>query len=283
MVLDRFAEFDAWMHTVLHERRGETPYEMLCEWRRTYDVPASVPYAVGVRVEEVPTTNGTAAFCLIANNDDDVLVFARTDYDTKLPVVTMYHPTLGERNYTQWRSRALWSARAPVNFMALPTDVWVHFARHLCELGAFHKLVRVAAAPLCRAWANMWRGPRFESMWNDISLAALPRDQTGLPELMRYLHTIELYMRSAKGQGPGLIASLYRKVAGSGIYKSEVVTGSDRWHTSWTIPRFYIEMIYNEHSSDVLVCANKIAILYTSDPLDVFDFMCSPLCIPLIQ
>jgi hypothetical protein len=279
-VLDGFAEFGAWMRVVLRERRGETPYELLCEWRRAYSVPLSAPYVAGgggARIEEVPTTDGTDAFCLIEN--DDVLAFARTDYDTRLPIVTLYHSTLGERDYTRWRSRARWSAREPRDFMTLPADVWMHFARHLRERGdAFHQLVSIAGMPLCRAWVNMWRSPRFEQhLWNDIGMAALPpQDRRNLHSLEWFWGSIKNNMRGAKKLGPKLIASLHRKVAGRPIFKSGINHSLGKFHTR--IPRFYIEVTHGGH---VVVRANGFNVLDTFDPCKVLDFMCSPLCIPL--
>jgi len=166
---DRFVEFGAWVETLMGARRGEAPYELLAEWRRVFCVPRAAPYRC-VRVVDVETTNGTRAFRLEDVRTNEVLVWARTEYDTGAPAVTMYHPELMRVQYAGWRSRTRWAARAlPDNaFMMLTSQAWVHFAQCMFRHNERAFMVELASMPLFRRWRALWYNCRLRELWRSL-------------------------------------------------------------------------------------------------------------------
>jgi hypothetical protein len=159
-VLDTRSSFADWTHEVLRGAHYmDSPAKLLAEWRAAYGEEESRCAPCIQELED------GCAFYLV--NDDSVLLFARTDVDTGLPAVTLYHQTRGPLAYERWRSRALW---APRQLPALPAGFWAHFARVLPPSA----VLRLSRLPLSKAWMGMWTSSVFFTLWRKCICALRP-------------------------------------------------------------------------------------------------------------
>jgi len=151
-VLEQRATYEEWARMVMHDRVGEAPHHLLCEWRRAYDVPAHVPYGTCTVVSH----DGGDGFHLEC--DDCVLMYGRLDASNR-PRVTLYHATDGERKYKAWkRYRHEWPVRnAPIWWEALPKDVHkLIFRAARVASGSFCTTILSYGAPVCKGWVRFW-------------------------------------------------------------------------------------------------------------------------------
>lgn len=167
-VLDHEQTYEEWLRSVLAVRRGEAPYELLCEWRRAYGVPASEPY-VTTRLVQTLLRQDRAGFQLEFATDRcavgwaPVLLYARIDPETRLPRVTLHHET-GTLPYQGWRVRRREAPPLPNALLALPADVWAH----MTGLFSPSQLLALMNAPLCKAWRALWAKKRMQVAWQRV-------------------------------------------------------------------------------------------------------------------
>jgi len=316
-VLDRFSGFEEWARRALGERRGETPYELLCEWRGVYGVDAPInarcagvdgpprtPYP-SVRIEEVPSVDGRAAFMLVCPSNreavagsavagfaDTILAWARTE-PASGPRVTFYHPTLDPIEYEGWREPAKWKARAPRSFSELPTDLWLYFAKLLRKHNQHALLGDVLIAT--HYWSG-WKTPRFDCIWLDMlqhtysggssnpCFHKVLRLSWDCKRIMRApVHLTNLESLTRRLQNVIFIKITGRRIRNDTPNKRELVGESETWSV-----RGYpqCEPVIRTAAStgavqNISVTVHGICAFNMRSASDLFNFLTGPICLPL--
>jgi len=297
-------DFEAFVRQALGARRGEAPYELMCEWKAAFltdDYTETHGWFPCIK----ESGSGGSGFTMCS---PDGFVLARADYGC--PLVTFHHYIQHPRVYKGWRDPEKWRPREPRSFAELPTDIWFYFIRLLCEHNQRATVMRLLSWPVSKQWFAMCTGPRFASIWKEMAVqATCGREEEGVSSvfslisrwrwLMRFEHG--LLREATHGSLEECLRSMMRqivfKVLGDGIQQALFDIGS--WsvirrgtmemehHTNaWAIwtNRVYIR-IKERFGRLVAVKVNfyacRLARLKSAD--DIFEFLTRPIELPFLK